>query len=561
MDLMRRRSIEASLAATGEPERHLKRTLGPGNLIVLGISVVVGAGIFSKAAVVSATQSGPAVIISFLIAGIVCALAALCYAEFASHIPVAGSAYTFSYASMGEFIAWIIGWDLILEMFFAAAVVTKAWGQYLDGLFQVFGWQTGSYADGTIAGIRNTIVIGGVECDVFNILLIAVLTCLVAFGTKLSANFSAVLTVIKVAIVLFIVVVGLTYFEASKLTPFVPEAVPTAEVELAKQSLFSVLTGAGNSTFGYYGVLAGAGTIFFAFIGFDVVATAAEETRNPKRNVPIGILGGLGVCLVLYVLVSIALSGMATPAELVAEAGTGAQATILTAFAVHGVTWPAQIIAVGIIVGLTTVVMVLLLGAVRIIFAMSRDGLLPRSMSITSGKTGTPVLITIGIGVIIAIASAFFPIDLLGDMVNIGTLSAFVLVSFGVPILRKRRREAPEHLDGYQVPFSPVLPVISGLACIWLMLQLNVETWGRFIIWLVIGLLIYFGYGYRNSQLQKHPEDIAKNYSHALVGLVDPNTELDDAEFPFAAEKASDGKHRQYGDQKPGSPKENPAKN
>ncbi|MFC7877987.1 APC family permease [Isoptericola sp. NPDC057391] len=529
MQLMRRRSIEATIAASDEPQRQLKRTLGAWDLVVLGISVVIGAGIFSKAAQVSATQTGPSVVISFVIAGIVCALAALCYAEFASYMPVAGSAYTFSYASMGELLAWIIGWDLILEMFFAASVVAKAWGLYFDNFLNVFGLG-GVDSEGVASGIHNTVSLGGVSFDWGTAVLIVVLATLLAVGTKLSTRVTGVLTAIKVAIVLLIIVVGFAFFSASNLSPFVPSpesfGESTTHGTTMTQTLFSWMAGAELSVGGVMGILAGAGTVFFAFIGFDVVATAAEETKNPRRNVPRGILGGLAICTGLYIAVSIALSGMATPQQLRdATPDGGASATIITAFQLqeNAPTWATQVITVGILVGLTTVVMVLMLGLTRIVFAMSRDGLLPRGMSKTSEKRGTPVMIQVGTAVLLVIVTCFFSVDVLGNMVNIGTLSAFVLVSFGIPILRRRQLKAgggEAKADHFKVPWSPVLPIVSGVLCLWLMLQLDVETWLRFLVWLALGFAIYFLYGYRNSQLGKNPSQLAADYREALQTAV-----------------------------------------
>jgi APA family basic amino acid/polyamine antiporter len=528
MQLMRRRTVEATIAASDEPERHLRRSLGAWDLVVLGISVVIGAGIFSKAASVSATQTGPAVVISFLIAGVVCALAALCYAEFASYMPVAGSAYTFSYASMGELIAWIIGWDLILEMFFAACVIAKAWGLYFDNVLNLFGLG-GVDEHGVASGVHNTIHLGGITFDWASVLLIGVLATFLTIGTKLSTRLTGVLTAIKVAIVVLIIAVGFAFFDAAKLHPFVPPSASfgasAAHSTVWTQTLFSFASGAELSVGGVFGILAGAGTVFFAFIGFDVVATAAEETREPRKNVPRGILGGLAICTALYILVSLALSGMATPAQLRdATPDGGVSATIITAFQLQegAPTWATQVIAVGILIGLTTVVMVLMLGLTRIVFAMSRDGLLPRALSKTSERFGTPAHLQIGSAILIALITAFTHVDVLGNMVNIGTLSAFVLVSFGVPILRTRRRHAlaaagrEDTVDAFRVPWSPALPVISGVACIWLMLQLDVLTWVRFLVWLALGFAIYFGYGYRSSQLHKHPENIAADYRDAL---------------------------------------------
>jgi APA family basic amino acid/polyamine antiporter len=336
--------------------------------------------------------------------------------------------------------------------------------------------------------------LGPFSLDWGALLIIATLTTLLAFGTKLSANVSAIITAIKVAVVLLVIVVGAFYIKVADYSPLVPPAQPASSH--ANQSLFSLLTGASGSQYGWYGVLAGASIVFFAFIGFDVVATTAEETRNPQRDVPRGIIASLIIVTILYVAVAIVLSGMVRYTDLQDKPGR-AQANLATAFHDNGVGWAAEIIAIGALAGLTTVVMVLMLGQSRVLFAMSRDGLLPQRLART-GSRGTPVRITVLVGVLIAVAASVFPISKLDEMVNVGTLFAFILVSGGVIVLRRTRSDLAR---GFRAPGVPVLPVASILACTWLMLNLTVLTWIRFAVWLVIGLAIYFLYGRTHSRL------------------------------------------------------------
>ncbi len=478
MDL-RTKSVEQSIADTEEEESRLRKDLSWWDLAVFGVSVVVGAGIFTITASTAGNITGPAISISFLIAAVGCGLAALCYAEFASTLPVAGSAYTFSYATFGELIAWIIGWDLILEFAVGAAVVAKSWSNYLG---TVFGFSGG------------TTDLGPLTLDWGALLIIAVLTVVLAMGTKLSANVSAAITAIKLSVVVLVVVVGAFYIKAANYSPFVPAAQPSSSD--VDQSLLSLITGAGGSTYGWYGILAGASIVFFAFIGFDVVATTAEETKHPQRDVPRGILATLLIVTVLYLAVSIVLSGMVRYTQLSDSAG-GGHANLATAFKANGVTWAADVISIGALAGLTTVVMVLILGQTRVMFAMSRDGLLPRRLART-GSHGTPVRITVLVGVLIAIAASVFPIGKLEEMVNVGTLFAFVLVSAGVIVLRRTRGDL--HRD-FRVPWVPALPVAAILACGWLMLNLTLLTWIRFGVWMVLGVVIYCAYGRRHSVL------------------------------------------------------------
>ncbi len=479
----RTKSVEQSILDTDEPGTRLRKNLTWWDLTVFGVSVVVGAGIFTVTASTFGNITGPAISVSFLIAAVTCGLAALCYAEFASTLPVAGSAYTFSYATFGEVMAWIIGWDLILEFAVGAAVVAKGWSSYLG---TVFGFSGG------------VITIGPLDFDWGALLIVVVVATLLALGTKLSANFSAVITAIKVAVVLLVVIVGAFYVKAANFSPFIPESESGkgGSGSGINQSVFSLLTGAESSHYGWYGVLAGASIVFFAFIGFDVVATTAEETKNPQRDVARGILASLAIVTVLYVSVSVVLSGMVSYAELRDKAQDG-HANLATAFALNGVDWAAKVISVGALAGLTTVVMVLVLGLSRVLFAMSRDGLLPRELAKT-GDHGTPVRITVLVAVLIAVAATVFPISKLEEMVNVGTLFAFILVSAGVIVLRRTR---PDLERGFRAPLVPWLPILSIAACGWLMLNLTGLTWIRFGVWMAIGVAFYLLYGRRHSVL------------------------------------------------------------
>ena len=483
--IFRRKSVEEVLASTTDPERSLTRSLTAWDLAVMGIAVAVGAGIFSVGATAAANYAGPGVIISFIIASIVCALAIMCYAEFASTLPIAGSAYTFSYATMGEFVAWIIGWDLILEMLLASAVIAKFWGVYLSDAFALFG-----------IDIPSTIHAGPVAIDWGPVVIVGLFTTLLAIGTKLSSRVNAVLTILKVSITLFIIAVGFFYVKAENFSPFIPPAEPAESASGLHQSLFAFLTGQDPTMYGVVGVLSGAALVFFAFIGFDVVATTAEETKDPQRALPRGILGGLAVVTVLYILVTVVVTGMVSFRELAAADSP----SLTTAFVLVGADWAGKVISIGILLGLTSVIMVLLLGLTRIVFSMSRDGLLPRGLSKTSPRFHTPVRLQVGAGIAVALIAGLAKVELLEEMINIGTLSAFVLVSFGIPILRRSRPDLPR---GFRVPWSPVLPIVAGVACLWLMTNLTTLTWLRFAGWLVLGTAIYLGYSYRHSQLAR----------------------------------------------------------
>ncbi|GAA3894939.1 amino acid permease [Leifsonia kafniensis] len=494
MSLWRTKSIEDSLADSHLEHRSLTRSLGTFDLMVMGVAVAVGAGIFSVGAKAAGSYAGPSVTLAFVLAAVTCALAIMCYAEFASTIPVAGSAYTYTYATLGELLAWIIGWDLILEMLTAGAVIAKYWGIYLSSVFELWGWD-----------VPATVNVLGLEVSWGPFLIVAIFTTLLVLGTKLSSRVGAVFTIIKVAIVLFVIVVGAFFINPANYTPFIPPSQPAAPGagDVWTQSLFSFMTGAAPAQYGVFGLLAGASLVFFAFIGFDVVATSAEEVRNPQRTLPRGIFAGLAIVSVLYIGVSLVLTGM-VPYTVLADAK---DPSLATAFIAVGASWAAQVISIGILAGLTTVIMVLLLGLARVLFAMSRDGLLPRWMSRTSDTRHTPAHVQILVGVVVALIAGLTDVGILEEMINIGTLSAFVLVSIAVVVLRKKRPDLPR---AFSVPWSPMIPILSAALCVWLMLNLTTLTWVRFLVWLVIGLIVYFGYSRRHSVLGQKEKALAE---------------------------------------------------
>ncbi|TMR99312.1 amino acid permease [Nonomuraea basaltis] len=480
MDIFRTKTVEQSIRDTEAPEHQLRKRLSAVDLTVFGIGVIVGTGIFVLTGQVAKELSGPAVAISFVIAGVVCGLAALCYAEFASTIPVAGSAYTFSFATLGEFPAWVIGWDLLLELALAAAVVSVGWSGYFASMLNSIGIPLPA----AIAG-EDPVV------NVPAILIVAILTTILVAGIKLSSRVNLILVITKLAVVLLVIVAGLFFVRAANYTPFIPEAVPTARVEGLNAPLIQLLFGITPVAFGWIGVFSAAAIVFFAFIGFDIVATAAEETIEPQRDVPRGILGSLAICTFLYVAVSLVVVGMQRYTQL------STAAPLSDAFTSVGHPWLATIISVGAIAGLTTVVLVLLLGQTRVLFAMSRDGLMPRKLAKVHPHFGTPARLTIVIGVVTMALAGFVSFGELAELVNIGTLFAFVVVSAGVVVLRRTRPDLPR---AFRTPLVPLLPILSVLACLYLMLNLPVETWLRFVIWMVIGVVFYFGYGYRHSR-------------------------------------------------------------
>ncbi|MER7813153.1 amino acid permease [Streptomyces sp900116325] len=483
--LFRTKTVEQSIRDTEEPEHALKKSLSALDLTVFGVGVIIGTGIFVLTGKVAKESAGPATALAFVAAAIVCALAALCYAEFASTVPVAGSAYTFAYASLGELIAWIIGWDLVLEFALGTAVVAVGWSGYVRSLMDNVGWDMPDVIAGPDAAT-------GFGFDVLAFVLVLVLTVILVLGMKLSARVTTVVVAIKLAVVLIVIVAGFFFIKAANYSPFIPPAQPQASGSGLNAPLIQLMFGYAPTNFGVMGIFTAASIVFFAFIGFDVVATAAEETKLPQRDMPRGILASLFICTVLYVAVSLVVTGMEHYTQL------SVSAPLADAFKAVGHPFYAGVISFGAAVGLTTVCMILLLGQTRVFFAMSRDGLLPRFFSKTHPKFGTPYRPTILLGVIIAIVAGFTSINELATLVNIGTLFAFVVVALGVLVLRRTR---PDLHRAFRTPWVPLIPVLSVAASVWLMLNLPAETWLRFVAWMAIGVIIYFWYGRRHSRI------------------------------------------------------------
>ncbi|MEV4455996.1 amino acid permease [Microbispora sp. NPDC049633] len=481
MSVFRTKPVEQSIEDAEGGEHRLRRSLSALDLTVFGVGVIVGTGIFVLTGVAARNTAGPAVAISFVVAGVVCALAALCYAEFAATVPVAGSAYTYAYATIGEFPAWIIGWDLMLELALGAAVVASGWSGYFASLLKNFG----VYLPPSIAG----------DEAVFNIpaaLIVILLTGVLVAGIKMSARFNGAMVAVKMAVVLLVIIAGLFFVKGANYRPFIPPAQAMPATEGMKAPLIQVLFGVQPVAYGVFGVFTAAALVFFAYIGFDVVATAAEETRRPQRDLPIGIIASLVVCTILYVAVSLVVVGMQHYSEL------SASAPLADAFRAVGQPWMATVISIGAIAGLTTVVMILMLGQSRVLFAMCRDNLLPRSLARVHPTFRTPYRITIVIGAVTALLAALIPLSAIAELVNIGTLFAFVIVAVAVVILRRTRPDLPR---SFRTPLVPLVPILSVLASAYLMLNLPVETWIRFFVWMAIGAAVYFMYGHRRSRV------------------------------------------------------------
>ncbi|WP_329221840.1 amino acid permease [Streptomyces sp. NBC_01485] len=488
--LFRTKKVEQSILDTEEPEHALRKSLTALDLTVFGVGVIIGTGIFVLTGTVAKNNAGPAVALAFVVAGVVCALAALCYAEFASTVPVAGSAYTFAYASLGELPAWIIGWDLVLEFALGTAVVAVGWSGYVASLLDNAGW----HLPAALSGREGA---DGFGFDILAAALVLVLTAILVVGTKLSARVTSVVVAIKVTVVLTVIVAGAFFINGDNYDPFVPKAQEVPAGDGLHAPLIQLMFGWAPSNFGVMGIFTAASVVFFAFIGFDVVATAAEETRNPQRDMPRGIIGSLIICTTLYVAVSIVVTGMQNYRELSVDA------PLADAFKATGHPWFAGFISFGAAVGLTTVCMILLLGQTRVFFAMSRDGLLPRFFSHVHPRFRTPHRPTILLGVIIAILAGFTSLSELAELVNIGTLFAFIVVAIGVIILRNSRPDLPR---SFRTPWVPALPIVSVLASLWLMLNLPAETWLRFGIWMAVGAAVYFLYGRSHSRLGREQQ-------------------------------------------------------
>ncbi|MGW6739484.1 amino acid permease [Streptomyces sp. NPDC055025] len=482
--MFRTKGVEQSLRDTEDPEFALRKSLSALDLTVFGVGVIIGTGIFVLTGVVARQYAGPATALAFVVSGVVCALAALCYAEFASTVPVAGSAYTFSYASLGELPAWIIGWDLVLELALGCAVVAVGWSGYVRSLL--------GNADASLPDFLSGTHDGAFGFDLLAFLLVLVLAGILVVGVKLSSRVTTVIVAVKVTVVLLVIVVGAFFITGSNYRPFIPPAEPSTGGGGLAAPLIQLMFGYVPTNFGVMGIFTAAAVVFFAFIGFDIVATAAEETVDPQRDVPRGILGSLFLCTVLYVAVSLVVTGMQHYSRLSVDA------PLADAFKSVGHPFWAGVISFGAAVGLTSVSMILLLGQTRVFFAMSRDGLLPRTFSQVHPRFGTPYRSTVLLGVIVAIVAGCTSIEELAELVNIGTLFAFVVVALGVIILRRRRPDLPR---AFRTPLVPYLPIASVLASLWLMLNLPAETWLRFGIWMVIGCVVYAFYGRVHSRL------------------------------------------------------------
>jgi APA family basic amino acid/polyamine antiporter len=479
--LLRTKSIDQSIEDTKDEHNGLRRALGPLDLVVFGVGVIIGTGIFVLTGKAAGTLAGPAIALSFVAAGIACGLAALCYAEFASTVPVAGSAYTFAYASIGELVAWIIGWDLILEFALGAATVASGWSDYFRIVcHDTLGFDLPAWIDGS----HHNLVAA---------LFVLAITGLLCFGVKVSTRVNAVIVAIKLTVVLLVIVAGLFYVTGGNLDPFIPPSGSKpapgggAETTTLLQDL-----GLNTGTFGIGGIFSAAALVFFAFIGFDIVATAAEETKNPQRDMPIGIFGSLAICTVLYVLVSLVVTGMVPYNKIKVEA------PLAEAFRSVGESGIAQVISVGALAGLTTVTLILMMGQSRVFFAMSRDHLLPPAFARVSQRFKTPYRTTIATGIAVALLAFLLDLTTLAELVNIGTLFAFIIVAIGVVVLRRTR---PDLERAYRTPLVPLVPILAVLSSLWLMLNLPADTWLRFGIWMVVGLVVYFTYARRHSRV------------------------------------------------------------
>lgn len=486
MSIWKRKPMALLLAEASESEKGLKRTLTAWSLVALGIGAIIGAGLFVRTATAAAQNAGPSVTIGFIVAAVGCALAGLCYAELSSSIPISGSAYTYTYATMGELLAWIIGWDLILEYAVGAATVGIAWSEYLNNLLVnvlhvspiPYEWCHSPFQTSTdgVSGIIN----------IPAFFIVAVISLLLIKGTQESAFVNGIIVVAKVAIVVMIIIFGWHFIKPENHTPYIPPA-----------AIFTDEHGVSHHFGGIMGILGAAGTVFFAFIGFDAVSTAAQETINPKRNMPIGILGSLAVCTVLYILFAHVLTGLES-VDFFRNGGKEASVANAITSAMPGYGWLAQFVTVAILAGFSSVILVMLLGQSRVFYSMGKDGLLPKAFSDVHPKFKTPYKANLVILVIVGLFAAFIPGDIVGDMTSIGTLFAFILVCISVIVLRKTE---PDMKREFKTPFVPLVPILGIIVCLAMIYGLGWTNWLRLIAWLIIGLVIYFVYSKKNSRL------------------------------------------------------------
>lgn len=479
--LSKKKSVEQLVAELQHTDSGMKRTLGPWNLISLGVGAVIGAGVFVLTGNAAAQYAGPAITVSFVIAGLACCFAGLCYAEFAAMIPIAGSAYTYSYATLGEFVAWIIGWDLILEYLFASSTVAVGWSGYVVSFMSE---NLGLHIPHEMAmapftyDIQHGWGLSGAWINFPAVFIVVLITTLLVLGIKESTTFNNIIVLIKVVVILLFVGFGLYYVNADNWVPFIPDN-----------------TGVPGH-YGWSGVFRGAAVIFFAYIGFDAVSTAALEAKNPQRDMPIGILVSLVVCTILYILVSLVLTGIVKYDLL----NVPSPIAVAVDSVGKGLAWLSPIVKLGAIAGLSSVILVMLMGQPRIFYTMSRDGLLPPYFGRVHPRFKTPHIASIITGVAAAVIAGLFPIGILGELVSIGTLLAFTIVCLGVLVLRYNH---PSIHRPFKTPFMPFVPILGAGFAVFQMASLPFDTWLRLIIWMAIGLLIYFTYSFKNSKIHK----------------------------------------------------------
>ncbi len=479
------------MTETLDSDRGLKKTLGAFSLITLGIGAIIGAGLFVRTAAAAANNAGPSVALSFIVAGLGCAFAGLCYAEFASMIPIAGSAYTYSYATMGELVAWIIGWDLVLEYGLGAATVGIAWSEYLNklleflpgGLSVPFAWCHSPFE--SLRDAHGTVLATGIM-NVPALFIIFALSLLLIRGTQESAFVNGLIVVTKVAIVILVIALGWSFINPAHHDNYIPAATTYVDGQ-----------GIGHNYGGVLGILGGAGVVFFAFIGFDAVSTAAQEAKNPKRDMPIGILGSLAICTVLYILFAHVLTGIATVEDF-RTAGREASVAYAIMKYMPGYAWLAKLVTVAILAGFSSVILVMLMGQSRVFYSMSQDGLVPKAFSDVHPRFRTPWKSNLLFLGFVGAFAAFVPGDIVGDMTSIGTLFAFILVSAGVWILRRSNPEAPRQ---FRTPLVPLVPILGIVVCAAMIYGLGWPNWLRLGIWLLAGFVIYFGYSRKHSKL------------------------------------------------------------